>query len=387
MRGTDAPARSAAPPRGLARAPGLPGLLGLLGLLATLVSAPACRPIALEHPYVEGSLKPRSSEAEAERLIQALMRNEIAELQGWMTPELRAQLSFADISATSDRLRNGYGNPIGVVEEKVHREGDLEWFSLLVLHARGKPGSPDRRLKQRLVLYQFALRGELLDRLLVREHLDVRHLESPARRYSLVTRIHFVSTGEWTISHGGKRRATNYHHGSRSQRYAYDMVVSKGGRQHGGDRKSNKDYFCYGLPVLAPAPGVVSQAIDGVAENRPGERGKAGGNGVVIDHGFGEYSALWHMIPGSVKVKVGDKVELGQELGRVGNSGRSTGPHIHFQVSTGEHAGGGVGMQAPFVDVYVDGAWYPRKLPVRGDRVRRTKTDRSRAGVLLDASM
>ena len=267
MRGTDAPARPAAPPRGR-----LALTAALLGLLAALVVAPACRPLELEHPYVESSLPAHSREPEAERLIQALMRNEIMEMQNWMTPELRTQLRIEDISATSDRLRNGYGNPIGIVEEKVHREGELEWFSLLVLHARGKPGSPDRRLKQRLVLYQFALRGELLDRLLVREHLDVRHLKSPARRYTLVTRIHFVSTGEWTVSHGGKRRSTNYHHGSRGQHYAYDLVVSKGGRQNGGDRQSNKDYFCYGLPVLAPAPGTVTTAIDGIPENRPGER-------------------------------------------------------------------------------------------------------------------
>lgn len=382
MRGVDAPARSPAHAGGrLARA------AALLGALIVPIVLPACRPLELEHPYEESALPAHSREPEAERLIQALMRNQVAELQGWMTPELRTQLRFEDISATSDRLRASYGNPIGVVEERVHREGELEWFSLLVLHARGKPGSPDRRRRQRLVLYQFALRGELLDRLLVREHLDVRHLKAPARRYTLVTRVHFVSTGEWTVSHGGKRRATNYHHGSRGQRYAYDLVVQKGGRQSSGDRSSNKDYHCYGLPVLAPAPGTVVRAIDGIPENRPGERGKAGGNGVIIDHGFGEFSALWHMIPGSVQVKVGDKVELGQQLGRVGNSGRSTGPHIHFQMSTDDLSSRGIGMQAPFVDVYVDGVWYPRKLPVRGERVRRTKTDRARAELLLDASM
>ncbi len=383
MRGTDAPARSAAKNFGrLARA------LARLSVPALLLAAPACRHIELEHPFEESRLKAHSSEPEAERLIEALMRNQVAELQNWMTPELRTQLSFADISATSDRLRAGYGNPIGIVEERVHREGELEWYSLLVLHARGKPGSPDRRHRQRLVLYQFALRGELLDRLLVREHLDVRYLKAPARRYTLVTRIHFVSTGEWTVAHGGKRRSTNYHHGNRGQRYAYDLVVQKGGRSNGGDRASNKDYFCYGLPVLAPAPGTVVRAIDGIAENRPGDAGKAGGNGVVIDHGFGEYSALWHMIPGSVQVKQGDKVELGQQLGRVGNSGHSSGPHIHFQVSSDDFSSRGIGMQAPFVDVYVDGAWYPRKMPVRGERVRRTRTDRSRsAEVLLDASL
>lgn len=357
-------------------------------MITALLLAAGCKPRELSHPFEERTLVAHSAiSPEAEKLIQALMRNEVAVLQKWMTTELRAQLRFEDISATSDRLRAGYGVPLGIVEEHTHREGDLLWYSGLVVHAHGKPGSPDRRRHQRLVLYQFALRGDKLDRLLVREHLDVRHLGVPARRYTLVTRIHFVSTGEWTVSHGGKRRMTNYHHGSRGQRYAYDMVVQKGGRQRGADNGSNKDYYCYGLPVLAPAAGTVARAIDGIPENRPGERGKAGGNGVVIDHGFGEFSALWHMIPGSVTVKPGDKVELGQTLGRVGNSGRSTGPHIHFQVSSDEMGNEGIGLQAPFVDVYVDGAWYPRRMPVRGERVRRSKTDRARAEVLLDASM
>ena len=113
---------------------------------------------------------------------------------------------------------------------------------------------------------------------------------------------------------------------------------------------------------------------------------------MVIDHGFGEYSASWHMIPGTVTVKVGDKVELGQVLGKVGNSGHSSGPHIHFQFSSGiEKSPRQIGLQAPFVDVYVDGAWYPRKLPVRGQRVRRSKLEtgatKARAGVLIDAAM
>mgnify|MGYP002151993944 CR=1 FL=1 len=82
-----------------------------------------------------------------------------------------------------------------------------------------------------------------------------------------------------------------------------------------------------------------------------------------------------------------DKVELGQTLGRAGNSGRSTGPHIHFQLSSDEMGNEGISLQAPFVDVYVDGAWYPRKMPVRGERVRRSKTEKARAEVLLDASM
>lgn len=366
----------------------LPSSLAVVALALGLVG---CKPKELEHPRDEKILLAKSAiSADADRLIDALVNNRVRELRAWMTPALQGQLRLEDLSATNQRLRDGYGTPLGLLEERTHMEGDLRWYSGLVVHAHGKPGSPDRRLHQRLVLYQFALKGDRLDRLLVREHLDILALKSPARRYTLVTRPHFVSTGEWTVSHGGKRRATNYHHGSRAQRYAYDLVVQKGGRSRDGS--SNQAAFCYGLPVLAPAPGTVVRAINDVAENRPGEKGSAGGNGVVIDHGFGEYSASWHMIPGTVTVKVGDKVELGQVLGKVGNSGHSSGPHIHFQFSSGiEKSPRQIGLQAPFVDVYVDGAWYPRKLPVRGQRVRRSKLEtgekRARAGVLIDAAM
>ena len=349
-------------------------ILAALGLIMTMVLAAGCRPRELENPVDEKKLLQRSAiSPAADRLIAALNANRVAEIHGYMTPALKGQLRLADLSDTSKRLREGYGAVIGILEERTHREGELVWYSGLVVHAHGIPGSPDRRRRQRLVLYQFALANEYLDRLLVREHLDIAALEAPARRYVLVTRVHYVSTGEWTVSHGGKRRGTNYHHGSRGQNYAYDLVVQKAGRQRSGD--ANRDYYCYGLPVLAPAAGTVIEAINNIPDNSPGNRGRAGGNGVVIDHGFGEQSSLWHMIPGSVTVKAGDKVELGQVLGKVGNSGRSTGPHIHFQMASQPEPGGRgqIGLQAPFVDVYVDGAWHPRKLPVRGERLRRSK--------------
>jgi hypothetical protein len=358
-------------------------------LAALLVCAAAgCKPKGVVPKFPESGLKLKSAlEPAADRLVDGLMFNRVKDLHAWMSPSLRARVSAVDLSATGDRLRSHYGRPIGIVEEKVHREGDLEWYSGLWVYGSGKVGTPDRI--QRLVLYQFALKHDELERLLIREHLDVRKIEAPARWYTMVTRLHFVSSGEWTIAHGGKRRMTNYHHGSPSQRYAYDMVVHKAGRAREGDGSSNKHFHCYGLPVYAPADGTIHTQIDGIPENRPGDRGTAGGNGVIIDHGFGEYSSLWHMIPGSLKVKKGDKVTMGQEIGKVGNSGRSTGPHIHYHVSTVPSPRGEVGLQAPFVDLYVDGQWFPHKLPVRGHRVRKTtkRAERRAAEVLLDASL
>jgi hypothetical protein len=364
-------------------------------LAALLVCAAAgCQPKGVSPKFPESGLKLKSAvQPMADRLVDGLMFNRVHDLHKWMSPSLRARVPAVELSATGERLRQHYGRPLGLVEEKVHREGELEWYSGLWVYGTGKVGTPDRI--QRLVLFQFAINplGEI-DRLLIREHLDVRSLKAPARWYVTVTRAHFVSTGEWTIAHGGKRRLTNYHHGSPSQRYAYDMVVHKGGRARQGDGASNKDYYCYGLPFLAPADGTITRLVDGVAENRPGTRGTAGGNGVMIDHGFGEFSSMWHMIPGTIKVKLGDKVVMGQQIGLVGNSGRSTGPHIHYHMSTSPDGKHTAGLQVPFVDLYVEGQWYPRKMPVRGHRVRkakdpkqRGKQDTRKVDVLLDASM
>jgi hypothetical protein len=367
--------------------------LRVLVAALSLAVASGCKPGELRAP-TQSALKEKSElMPEADRLVGGLLLGRVSELHAWMSPALKSRVRPPDLAATGERLRTRYGQPIGILEERVHKEGDLTWYSGLVVHARGKPGAPDRTF--RLVLYQFAITPDrALDRLLVREHLAFSQIKGPARRYSLVTRVHFVSSGEWTIVHGGPRRMTNYHHNNRAQRFAYDLVVTKNGRSKPIGGAGNKASYCYGYPVLAPAPGTVVRAVNDVPENGPGAKGEGGGNGVVIDHGFGEFSSLWHMIPGSVKVKVGDRVELGQELGQVGNSGQSSGPHIHFHMSTDPRdKRSELGLPAPFVDLHVDGAWYERTMPVRGERVRRTRTDRQErkqaasAEVLLDAAL
>ncbi len=59
---------------------------------------------------------------------------------------------------------------------------------------------------------------------------------------------------------------------------------------------------------------------------------KAYGNFVIIDHGNGVSSCYAHMQDGSMKVAVGDKVQQGQPIGKVGSTGYSTGPHLHFEI-------------------------------------------------------
>jgi hypothetical protein len=80
----------------------------------------------------------------------------------------------------------------------------------------------------------------------------------------------------------------------------------------------------WGSTIYATAPGKVIWA---------GRRGGYG-NMVEIDHGFGIQTVYGHM--SSILVKVGAKVKKGTPIGKLGSTGRSTGPHVHYEVRVGD---------------------------------------------------
>ncbi|MCY9593585.1 M23 family peptidase [Paenibacillus chitinolyticus] len=143
--------------------------------------------------------------------------------------------------------------------------------------------------------------------------------------------------GEWTVFWGGTNVLLNYHYEHESQRYAYDLVQIKGTSSYTGDPGKLESYYAYNQEVTAPAPGIVKAVENGRPDNPIGQTDEKNpaGNHVIIDHGSGEYSFLAHFKKGTITVKPGDKIERGQLLGRVGNSGNTSEPHIHFHVADG----------------------------------------------------
>ena len=105
-----------------------------------------------------------------------------------------------------------------------------------------------------------------------------------------------------------------FSHQDAANRYALDLIVAEG------------------TPVLAARDGVVMQAVSGFREGGADQALADRANQVRVLHEDGSMALYAHLQEGAVFVRVGDRVTLGQTLGRAGSTGFSTGPHLHFAV-------------------------------------------------------
>ena len=209
--------------------------------------------------------------------------------------------------------------------------------------------------------------------------------------------------GEWSVERTPADRIPSHGTDLLGQRYAYDLVRTdhrRGFHVHpagtvrflltGG---RTRDCYGWGQPVHAVSDGVIVQAVDGVAERqrlhpvreswvavtttvRFARRGldPAGlaGNHVITETA-GTYALYAHLAPGSVAVARGQQVRAGEVLGRVGHTGNSTAPHLHFHLMDSADPLRARGIPCAFAAYLVerDGQWQRvvRGIPHRRERI------------------
>ncbi len=168
--------------------------------------------------------------------------------------------------------------------------------------------------------------------------------------------IPYQSPNRWRFPLGGTVVVTdtypsvNSHRWCRNSEFAFDAGTF--------DETLERPTIA-GRPVYAACCGVVEEVFDGLEdtddstdlakmEAQYGEHARIDGNHVLIRHEGGELSLYAHLQKGSVAVAAGESVQAGQQIGRVGSSGSSWVPHLHFHVMRD-------GVEGPGVPVVFDG--------------------------------
>lgn len=152
--------------------------------------------------------------------------------------------------------------------------------------------------------------------------------------------------GTYLIANGGSSELINPHvktleterfRSYRGQSYAVDIVEvgAWGSRSAGPFPDDPSGFAIYGDTLHAPCSGEVVRAVDGMPDRlRAGEEPRTlEGNHVILACG-GRWVVLAHLQHGSVAVAAGQRVQVGDPLGLVGNSGRSDEPHLHLHAQT-----------------------------------------------------
>ncbi len=137
-------------------------------------------------------------------------------------------------------------------------------------------------------------------------------------------------SGNWTVWQGFNGAWT--HQGS--WQYAYDFVIEKDGNTYKNEGKFLEEYYAFKKPVFSPCKGRIVKVVSNLPDNLPGIVDKTNnwGNLIIIDTTLGYFVELSHFAQNTIRVREGQWVETGTQVGLCGNSGYSPQPHIHVQV-------------------------------------------------------
>ena len=123
-----------------------------------------------------------------------------------------------------------------------------------------------------------------------------------------------------------------------------------------------------GEPVLAVKAGIVADGRDDFSIGGATNYFLDKANHVTVMHADGSYAVYAHILYGSLAVAIGQEVEVGQVIGRIGNTGYSTGPHLHFVMRYNSGSGG---YSIPFKFITDQGAKTPKKGKYYSGRLKK----------------
>jgi Peptidase family M23 len=202
-------------------------------------------------------------------------------------------------------------------------------------------------------------------------------LQIPVVVHTQQTDLHFPLAGAWWAIQGGDW--SDFHKSEvYSQPFAMDFVkLGSDNQSYAGNGRSLTDHHSWDQPVYATAGGKVAYVCYDMPDMLPGAvpdqailRGdmrRILGNAVAISHANGEFSYYGHLQQLSLAVHEGEMVRRGALIGRVGNSGNSPGPHLHFHVMNGPNLFIDQGLPMQFSHFWAGGQYYsaPTTIPTR----------------------
>lgn len=202
-------------------------------------------------------------------------------------------------------------------------------------------------------------------------------LQIPVRQYETQTDLHFPLRGAWWAIQGSDW-SDQHKQEVFSQTYALDFVkLGPDNQFFSGNGMQLEDHYSWNQPVYATAGGKVAYICYDMPDLLPGapidprlfrdDVRRLLGNAVAISHANGEFSYFAHLQQASIQVKEGDLIRRGTLIGRVGNSGRSPGPHLHFQLMEGPNLFIDQGLPVKFSHFSAGGQFFeqPMTIPTR----------------------
>lgn len=218
--------------------------------------------------------------------------------------------------------------------------------------------------------------------------------------------VQFPLRGEWLSPNTPGTKVPSHGTNQLGTRYAYDFIQVDWNRmgtpayrvgvmQYLFSGVKLSDYYCWGQEVYSPCDGIVVVAEDGYAENEKtnlladmsnayknahyfdpekDDIQSVAGNYVIIKYSENVYAALCHLQTGSIQVSVGQMIKKGEVIGRVGHSGNSFAPHLHFQLMDSSDISVANGVPCAFeqYEIFQDNEWQiiENGIPTDKDRIR-----------------